>query len=96
MAAKEHKHTHREPYECPACGAMVFVLDNLHAVLCKEIKKHPELIKGSHDWYKKYKAAEAEEAIRVKEARDKKPRKSRKNIEKNTELQTEELALGED
>lgn len=87
---RTYKHKEVEPYKCDKCGAMVFVLPNLHAYACVLYRKTPELVSQSHTYYEVYlKDKAAEEARKAVEG---KPKRRRKRDNEDTGVQDERPA----
>jgi hypothetical protein len=60
-------------YQCKQCGAMVFVLEKLHDVICKDYQNDPSLVKTTHEFYAKNLVEfKEEEAVEKKKTRRKK------------------------
>ena len=74
MVASERKVKPGDPFKCDSCGAMVFVSEKLHAVVCSDYRAFPELVKGSHEYYEIYKRDQAHEL-----AHPVKPKRGRKS-----------------
>ena len=91
MAVKEPRKTTDEPYKCEDCGAMVFVSSRLHGVLCYTYKSSPDLVSGSHAYYKQAMIDKAKEL-----ASQPSPKRGKKKLEKNHDLLTEQFARGGD
>ena len=93
MVANEHKHKHTEPFKCETCGAMVFTLAKMHAVVCGEYLKYPLLVDGSHKSYREYLETKVRRELEeLEEKKKEKPKKERKKkVEKNNDLPVEEF-----
>jgi hypothetical protein len=40
-----------KPWDCPKCGAKVFVANKIHEYLCRMYQEAPELAKSTHKVY---------------------------------------------
>lgn len=79
-----------DPVKCEECGAWIFTLPRLHAMVCPLYRETPGLVKDSEAYYS-YLSVELEKKKSLGSV-DEKPKKTRKRREKNTGLQTEKRA----
>lgn len=87
---KTRSKAEQEPVRCEVCGAWIFTLPHLHAMVCPLYREVPEMVRASEGYYS-YLLVELEKKKALGSV-DEKPKKTRKKREKNTGLQTEKRA----